>query len=774
MAETDLKIIPLARKMGRKLDTLPGLHVAEPPRRASRSRRADKLILLLSFDGPSFSDERLADLLTRLEGIYYQKTGSTTSAMRELIEELNNLIFNLNLKYAGERPQVSGTIGVIVVRGDLFFLAQSGPGHLFALLPGKVDYLHDDHLNMRGLGTSRTATVYYAQLQFAPGDRFIFSTTLPDGWDANTFTAAYDATLENAQRLFLADAGDNLVGVIIDAEAGTGKLNLLQPPAMPLAQPQIPSRQADAHPIPSPPTTLAPERKPAAIEQTPPVVSAPPPAAPEQKPPPRKRVESRSAGENRAVFQTEPSLAPTETSWEPEGPQPRGRRGRSSSLQARQAAASLAPALLKGLTRLQNFGRSALLSLKKILQRIMPGDELGKIPTSTMAFIAVAVPLLLVTIAALVYAQIGRNKQYEHYLSQAEIITQAALAEDDISLQREAWQQAVTLADTALSYLATSEAEALRQQAMDALDNIDQVERLTLEDAISGTLSNSIKIRKMAATSRELYMLDINSDSVIHARLTGSRFEMDSDFHCGAGKYGSIIVSDLIDIALLPDNPDKAALVAMDRGGNLLYCYQDDKPPVAITLTPPDSYWGKPIAITVENDKLYVLDEQLNMVWFYNPSDPSYQFRDAPYFYFTDEVPNMQETVDFAVDQDKLYLLYVDGRTTTCTYTGLEEAPATCTSPALYEDTRPGRTPAETISDAVFYQIQHTQPPEPSLYYLDPINRAVYHFSVKLKLIKQFRPEEGLEEGYITAFAVSPTKTIFLAMENKVYLSHLP
>ena len=126
-------------------------------------------------------------------------------------------------------------------------------------------------------------------------------------------------------------------------------------------------------------------------------------------------------------------------------------------------------------------------------------------------------------------------------------------------------------------------------------------------------------------------MLDIDSDSVMRAWLAGSRFEIDPDFSCGSGKYGSIIVRDLIDIALLPDNPDKAILVAMDRGGNLLYCFKD-KPPVAITLTPPDSYWGKPIAITVENEKLYVLDEQLNMVWIYHPSDASYQFRDAPLF----------------------------------------------------------------------------------------------------------------------------------------------
>ena len=766
MADTDLKVIPLYRQAGRDQAALPGLHITDPPRRASRSRKADRLILLLSFDVPAFSDERLADLLTRLEGIYFQKTGSTTSAMKELIEDLNNLILNLNLKNAGKRPQVTGTIGVIVVRGDLLFLAQCGPGHPFGLVPGKVDYLQDENLAMRGLGSSRTPTVYYSQMQFTTGDKFLFSTTLPDGWDADTFTAAYGAALHTAQKRFMADAGEDLVGLMLDAEPGSGQIHLLQAPA----SPQIPVNHPQASKTPPPPAVS--EQEPRPIEQQSTPAFTLPPLTAEPQSIPRKRVESRSAGEEPTRFQ-EPELAPTTISWEPEESQPPRRKEGGPSLQAREFAARLAPALLKGLQGVQEFGKKTLGGLKKLLQRVMPSEELIKIPTGTMAFIAVAVPLLVVTVAGLVYAQIGRNQQYEQYFEQAQLMAQAAMAEPEVNAQREAWLQSITLLDTATDYLPSDEAESLRQQAVEALDKIDSVSRLTLEPAISGNLSHSVQIRKMMATSRELFMLDIDSDSVMRAWLAGSKFEIDPDFSCGAGKYGSIIVRELIDLALLPDNPDKAILVAMDRGGNLLYCFKD-KPPVAITLTPPDSYWGKPIAITVENEKLYVLDEQLNMVWIYHPTDSSYQFRDAPFFYFTDEVPTMQETVDFAVDQEQLFLLYVSGETTTCKYTGLEEAPATCTAPSIYNDTRLGREPGPIIPDAVFYQIQHTQPPEPALFYLDPINRSVYHFSLKLNLWQQYKPEEGLEEGYITAFAVSPTKTIFLALENKVFLSHLP
>jgi len=780
MADIDLKVLPLHRQSARNLAYLPGLHAADPPRRASRSRRTDQLILLLSFNTPAFSDDRLVELLTRLEKMYYEKSGSTTSAMRELIEDLNSLVLNLNLKYAGERPQVTGTIAVIVIRGDLLFMAQSGPGFLFALLPGKVDYLHDDNLPMRGLGSSRTPTVYYAQMQFAPGDKFLFSTSLPDGWDADTFTAAYNAPIHKAQQRFLGDAGETLKGILIEAEPGSGKLTVLQAP---------PPAQAESAPPPvrkPEPTKAEPQSQPVEQSIEPAIIQdeepdeAPynetvvePEAIPAEELPGRTPAHRPPTPTPSREAQAQPmrEREPQPETFERQPLQRKPRRG--ASKQAREAAASLAPAMLNILQKVREFGRKGLGGLKNLLQRLVPGDELVNIPTSYMAFIAVAVPLLVVTIAALVYAQIGRNQQYELYFSQAQAMAQVAAAETEVGAQRQAWETSIDLVDTALDYLVTDDAQDLRQMAIGSLDAIDQVTRLQLEQAISGTLASSIKIRDMVATSRDLYMLDINSDSVLRAWLAGSRYEMDPDFLCGAGQYGSIIVQDLIDLALLPDNPDDAVLVAMDRGGNLLYCYED-KPPVAITLTPPDSFWGKPISITVENDRLYVLDEQLNMVWFFEPTDESYQYREAPFFFFTEEVPNMQDTIDFAVDQETLYLLYLNGQTTTCTYTGLDEAPTTCTDPTEYNDTRPGRSPSATIEDAVFYQIQHTLPPEPSLYYLDPINRSVYHFSLKLNLVQQYKPQEDLEEGYITAFAVSPTKTIFLAMENKVYLAHLP
>ncbi|MEJ2757729.1 MAG: hypothetical protein P8046_04525, partial [Anaerolineales bacterium] len=566
------------------------------------------------------------------------------------------------------------------------------------------------------------------------------------------------------------DAGDDLKCVLVDWTPGTRHLTLLSPPAA--AAPVHPQPTIQEEPAPEISEQTAPARKEVASAEA----DVQPPA---EKPTPPRR-ERPAEHEQGQVFPTEESFS--EESAPPVSPSPLDalygesetpRQRRRASREAEQAAAKLAPALLGFLKRMQTWGTGLLKGVKSLLQRMVPGDELLKIPATTMAFIAVAVPLLVVTVAALVYSQMGRNQQYQQFFVQAQTMAAAAAAEPDALTQRQLWADTLTLIDQAEEYLITDEATALRQQAASALDVLDDISRLEFEPAINGSLAPSIRIRNMAATSRDVYMLDIGSDSVLRAWLAGSRYDMDPDFRCGAGQYGSIIVQELVDIALLPDNPDDAVLVAIDRGGNLLYCYED-KPPVAISLTPPDSYWGKIVAITVENDQLYVLDEQLNMLWFFEPTDENYQFREAPLFFFTEEVPNMTDAIDFAIDQEQLYLLYLNGQTATCTYTGMAEAPTTCTVPTDYNDPRTGHVSGPTIEGAVFYQLQHTKPPEPSLYYLDPINHSLYHFSLKLNLVQQYKPQEPLDGEYITAFTVSPTKTVFVALENQVYLAHLP
>ena len=773
MATIDLNIIPLYLQGGQDYTTLPGLHVANPSNKASRSRRNDYLILLLDFVPPAFSDDRLAELLTRLETMYYEKSGSTVSAMRELIEDLNTLILNLNLRHAGNREQVTGAFGVVVIRNGHFFLAQCGAGHLFALMPGKVDYLHDDSLAERGLGVSRSPSIYYAQMEIDAGFKFIYSKQLPDGWDAETFQYAYTNPLHNIRRRFLEDAGEELKGFLLNTTAGQGKAALQE---FPRILPEQPAKQPAGQPAPqtAPPQAMSAESAaPAETYQTDhqPTGGSPLPSRVEPTPLSSQPAPTYSTQEPAAV-------SPADTTEDEEPPASETSPRRRTPSRERAPQIDLRPAMLNFLKGAQGVWQKVAGVLKSGLQRLVPGEELVKIPSSYMAFIAIFVPLIVVTISALVYAQVGRNTQYENYFGEAQTLYAMASQETDTNLKYTRFIETMEMLDRAESYLITDEVTDLRDQTQAQMDLIDNVTRLDFEQAIAGTLSNQITIRKIAATSREVYFLDTTSDSVFRAWLAGTQFEMDPDFKCSAGPYSSIIIKDLVDIAILPENPNEYDIVAIDAGGNLLYC-KEDANPTALSLVPPDNNWGEIEGIVIENDRLYVLDEKLNMVWYYRPSltednDINYLYEGQPNFFFVEEVPTLKGSIDFVLDQEELYLLFENGETTTCTFSGMNEAPTTCDAPTAYNDTRPGKTSGPKVEGAVFYQLQNTDPPEPSLYYLDPAHKSIYHFSLRLNLVEVYRPQPELEGDYISAFAVSPTNTIFIAMENKVYLAYLP
>ena len=72
---------------------------------------------------------------------------------------------------------------------------------------------------------------------------------------------------------------------------------------------------------------------------------------------------------------------------------------------------------------------------------------------------------------------------------------------------------------------------------------------------------------------------------------------------------------------------------------------------------------------------------------------------------------------------------------------------------------------------AIHLSVEHSQE---HVFYLDPINSSIYHFSLRLNLVEQYRPQPELEDELVTAFDVSPTRAIFIALENKIYLAYLP
>ena len=733
----DLKILSLHRQAGRDKRDLPGVHIATSPRRTARGRKNDRLIFFLSFEEPHpFSRDLVNQLLTTMENAYFSTPGSVTSTMRALVEDLNELILKHNLRRASRGEQVAASFSMIVIRGDHLYMSQSGSSHGFLMTAESIEHIYDAQTASQGLGVGHNPQIQFFQTPLAEGMLLLITPKVPSGWNASTLQGAFGQPLKVLRRRFLGQAGTDLKAVVLEASLGSGELKLIST-----------SRELEEA---ISPREEAPKRRPA---QRPPT-----------KPDPVSQVE------------VEPSSPPIITSTvDPGEEQPAATEvvAETQPPPARKVAIAMGSAVSSALIGFRGVMERIFRGARTFLSRILPGEEMSNIPTSFMAITAIAVPLVVVAVAALVYSRIGRVQQFDYYYTQAEVMSQAALAETDFGKMHTAWENTLALLDIAEEYQTSPESNTLREIAVNALDALDEVVRLEFEPAIAGTISNAVKIRQMVAADRDLYMLDIDSGQVMRASLTGTHYEIDRDFRCGPGLHSSIFVDEIVDIAPLPrSNQEEATIVALDKNGNLLYCIPD-KPPQAISLVPPDSLWGDPIAITVENERLYVLDPLTNAVWYYEGGE-ELKFREAPYFFFTEEVPTLQGAIDLAVDKDVLYLLYNDGHTTTCSYSTMAAAPTSCVDPASYTDSRQGRESGPQIANVLFFQIQHTQPPEPSLYYLDPANRVIYHFSLRLNLVQLYQPTVDFPEGWVTAFAISPTRTVFIVQDYKVYISHLP
>ena len=178
--------------------------------------------------------------------------------------------------------------------------------------------------------------------------------------------------------------------------------------------------------------------------------------------------------------------------------------------------------------------------------------------------------------------------------------------------------------------------------------------------------------------------------------------------------------------------------------------------------------WGSLVAFTLDpdNGNLYVLDPVDNAVWLY----PNVGTQ-SPRLFFDQSTPPLQDVVDIAVNHEDLYLLHADGHLTLATSGIPGVSPTRWVDPAPYIDTRPGREKMPMVLPNPFSQMLATQPPDPSLYFLEPKNKGIYQFSLhNLGYQIEYAPSGVMPVGSATAFTVNPIdKVLFLAIGNQVF-----
>ena len=798
--QLDFILLPIVRQPEHDQGLIPGLLVAELPRRPARGRSDDQLFLRLTLGGNAMMEPQdQTRLLEKAAQTYYKSSGAVTGAMRKMITLLNQEILSRNLHNAGRGLQTIGYLTAGVLKPDTLYMAQSGPTHAFLATGQGGEHYYDPQLSGRGLGLARTTQVRFMQITPQAGDLILLSTQPSPAWTTDFLQSRRQIGLEALRRDLIGQIEIDPFALLIQARPGSGRLRTARPKPVALVQEQPAGPDDDeeldeltgqapaaaAKPPKNQPqessagaAAASPaEKKPDESSGVQPTVeagaaaglaisaaaassrrSAPVPV--EQVPPPETPAQAGPP-------QDAPPASPQETA--PDKTAPKERRLPRPDWNLSQGLS----AFVRWLDRTFNSIGQAL---RTSVQRASPQDSAANISTSVLAFMAVAIPLVVVAIAWTVYTQRGQESIYTDYLNQAAVIASQAEGETDADTLRQIYSEALAALDRAEQDQVSDQSTALRSQIQGAYDNLEWIERLDFQPAIVGGLESGLVISRIVVMDDEMFLLDASGGRVIHAEATAQGYEVDPGFLCGPGLQNG----PLVDIVPLPrsnldpslsEDGEAPKLLGIDANGNLLYC-RSDGPPMARALPTPDSNWGRVEAMRYDSGTLYVLDPGTNAVWYY-PGDGGL-FNERPGFFFDETVPNLRNVIDIVVDRGDLYLLHENSEVGICVYSSLETAPTRCDDPANFTDPRPDRGVGPAIEGASFTQTQFSSPPEPSIYLLDPIARAVYHFSVRLTLQRQYRARTPLPEGDATAFVVGPNRRLFLALGDRLYVAQLP
>jgi hypothetical protein len=813
VAILDLNLLPFYRIKGQEWPQLPGLLAITPPRRVARGREDDRLVIYLTFSGNDpLTASEYNQFTSQAANQFYQIPGSVTSAVRSVAQTLNQALVDRNLRTTGKGQYIIGRLILGVLHGSQFLIAQCGLTHVFHLTGKETRQVHDAQISGRGLGIGQANPVYLSQLTLHSGDQLVLCADLPSGWEAALLGKRL-VSLGALRRELFTITSDDLNAILVQVQAGKGNLNLQKAMLAPARLETVPDRQktaAEQAVSPAQVPASAPVVPPGSTRPTSQVESGRPASrfarllagvgtdsqagAPEPiHPQPDTRIPLATARSENPIPPVRPARRPvTRPAATPVSPTVQAGRFVSARVGSELPEIKRPAAPMKGvfrglartIQRLRMAARKVSESVQRFVPNLFPESQEGEavVGGSSLAFFAVAIPVLIVVVAGLVYNQYGRTARYQENYNLA--FSQAVLAQGQTSPAevRLAWEITLHYLDLSDEYQRTQESYNLRQQAQAALDNLDGIVRLDFQPAIVGGLDRSVRISRMTATNTDLYLLDVGRGSVMRATLGSQGYEIDTGFECGPGLYNGINVGKLIDIeALQMSNDYNAHLMAIDASGNLLYC-SFQMTPEAVTLSLPPLGWQGISAFTLDTDGkyLYVLDPPGNAVWVYEGTPG--KFIDSPTMFFAQQVPqNMSTSIDLAANNSDLYLLFKDGHVTACPASHFSVSPLRCSDPATFIDTRPERQPGPIITDAIFNQITFAAAPDPLLYLLEPLTQAIYSFSPRsdsLELRGQFRTNMELSDTLsnipATALTISPNRYIFFSTSDQVFFAKMP
>ena len=785
----DLTLIPLYRLRGNELPSPPGLLALTPPRRKARSRGQDRLIVHLSLSGNApFSTVNYLQMTSRAAEEFYQTPGSVTSALRAAATTRNGDLLERNMASSGQGRYSLAQLVLGVIRGEQFYLLQAGPTHVYWISDEERDDIYAPDMAGRGLGLGQSTNFYLSQFALRSGGRLLIAPKLSSGWTQILQRDNQSASLETMRSVLMRQSMEDHNAVLVEFQEGRGDVATIKPPRIDQPTLESVSQKIDEEPQITP--NIQDSHQPEPQPVSPPLTEDIPAAAPrldnESKPPqerpvfdsiPRKAPEPIPDPEESDIFASIPRQMPEEIpareevdAFEveieeeeiPTGP-PAG------EVIAREGARAIA----KGMQATRE-GNNRLKDLfTKMLPRLLPASDSEtpvRLPTWVMGLIAVIIPLVVVTIASVVYFRFGRDIQYETYFAEAETLRTRAMEQDDPVAQRIAWEDTITKLNQAEEHDSTPSSRALREEAQSHLDDLLGVIRLAYQPAVN-ELPRGIEISAMTANDKELFILDSAKGEILRAFLTDSGFQFDDTFNCRGGDYGEATVGSLVELLTLPAaNAMAGSVLGIDNQGNLLYCAANQVSQ-AISLQQPPIGFKEITAAVLDADVLYLLDAPSREVWVY--SGQASTFINYPTAFFENAPQGLESAVDMSIKGNELYLLFTDGHLANCTYSLLDTVPTRCTKPAQLSDPHPAAGGGNNFGQVLFTQMELSTPPDSALLLFAPKSQAVFRFSPRsFELQNQLHPiQDFIPSGTLDTMTTNTGHSLFIAQGDKIYMA---
>jgi hypothetical protein len=342
--------------------------------------------------------------------------------------------------------------------------------------------------------------------------------------------------------------------------------------------------------------------------------------------------------------------------------------------------------------------------INRLMEKVTPQPAEGQKPLVTATRLTGVVVLLPVAIVVLViFLTVTGAELTEFDMCVSEAMKTADLARainpNDINGVLAAWNAVVIQAgrcdDLRPGDPTMSDLTREGQQVIDRLSQVARRDTIPIETFPNGALA------KVVLQGLDLYVLDDQNELVYRVTLTsdGRSAVPNSRQPIPAMRLGAAVgeytVGDLIDIDW---SEESNALFALDTNGLLIACSPQflQQRCDAQTLLGSE-VWANPVAITVWQDRIYILDPEANQIWRYEPSGGTYP--NAPTEYFTGEGrPDIRAAVDFAIDSDgAVYVLlsqgaiakFISGEAQPFSFAGFPEGQLLSSADAFYLDDNP-------------------------------------------------------------------------------------